>query len=803
MKKQKLIVAALCLAQFAFAQSKNITIELTESNKSPVIGATVKLADRIDTSKHTLFFTDTQGQLKTVLLTGHQYLLEASYTGMAPLIKGINVTTGSGTFRFVMQEDATALQTVTITGKKPLMRQEEDKTIVDPEPIAAASTSAFEVMEKIPGLFLDQDGNVYLTSATPATIYINGREQKMSAEDIASMLKSLPPNSIDKIELLRSPSAKYDASGSGGIVNIVLKKGVKIGRTGSVNAGLNQGRFGNQYAGISLNNSDGPRSSTLNLSVSNRKSYDQLLTNRQLSSDTLLTQDAYTRSPGQSIFASYSYGYDPDDRWSLNMDGRANYGLNHSTTTTQNLVSIPDNGLTVSQNLNDTGNEGNNFSFNQGFSAKCKLDTSGSELSTDLSYNLQLNENDQVFSLFSIIPVSANTLGGLGDISNRRHYFSGQVDFKYKFPHKITLEAGVKTSIQRFRNEAAYRIVLNGAENPDPFRTNTFHFNEDVHSAYLQGSKTMGHFILKAGARLENTNMYGRQLVPSDTSFRIRRSDLFPYVFLSRKVMSIAGYELRGFLVYRKSISRPAYSYLNPFPKFLDQYLYEAGNPGLRPQFTENYEANISFNDMPIVAIGKNYTQDIFTNVIYQDPELPGVAYRTYDNLGKNEETYFRVVGALPPGGTYFFVAGAQYNYNNYNGLYENKPLAFSRGSWNFFTYHQLKIGGPSMFTLHGFIKVNGQLQFYELSNFGGLGISINRQFLNKKLIVTLNANDLFFTNRNEFTLDQGNIMASGERSSDTRRFGVNVRYNFGFKKREEKSDPFSPEGMDRSDHKP
>jgi hypothetical protein len=274
---------------------------------------------------------------------------------------------------------------------------------------------------------------------------------------------------------------------------------------------------------------------------------------------------------------------------------------------------------------------------------------------------------------------------------------------------------------------------------------------------------------------------------------------LFPYVFLSRSLFAIAGYDLRGYLVYRKSIARPSYSYLNPFPRFLDQYLYESGNPALRPQFTENYEFNISFDDMPIFAIGKNYTKDIFTNVIYEDETLPGVAYRTYDNLGKNEETYFKVVGALPPGGTYFFVAGAQYNHNKYTGLYQNEPLTFTRGSWSFFTYHQLKLGDRSMLTLNGFLRVNGQLQFYELSNFGGLSMSINRQFLNKKLVVTLSANDILYTNRNQFTIDQGSIAASGERYGDTRRFGVNIRYSFGFKKREEGGSPFNLDGYDKS----
>jgi iron complex outermembrane recepter protein len=796
---QKLLLAALFFAQLTQAQTVSIKIELLENNKTPIAGATLKLMERLDTSKLQFAISGVDGSAKFQAQVDQQYLLEATYTGMAPLKKGLLVRKSTSVYQFFMAEDATALAAVTIKATKPLMRQEDDMTIVDPGPIAETSTSAYEILEKTPGLFLDQDGNVYLSSTTPATIYINGREQKMSREDIASMLKNLPPNSIERLEIMRTPSAKYDASGGGGIVNVVLKKGVKIGRTGSLSGGMNQGRFGNQFVGLSLNNSDGGRSSYVNLNYSNRNSYDQLLTTRQLSTDTSLVQDAYTTSPGQSLFAGFGLGFELKPMWTLDVDGRGSLNFNNSATNTQNQILDLNNAFVINDNLNDLHNDGHSFFYDQGISTKYKLDTLGSELTADASYAYNQSFNRQDFDLVSIIPVSQTTLGGLGDIESARHSFSAQVDFKYKFPYKITLETGAKTALQSFDNQTAYKTIVNGAENPDPFRTNAFRYKEAIHAGYLQGSKTFGQFILKAGVRLEGTNMFGQQRVPSDTSFSIQRADLFPYVFLSRRLFSIASYELRGYLVYRKSISRPAYSYLNPFPRFLDQYLYESGNPGLRPQFTENYEANISFEERPIFAIGRNYTQDIFTNVVYQDPNLPGVAYRTYDNLGKNEETYFKIVGALPPGGKYFFVAGAQYNYNKYNGLYQNEPYTFERGSWSFFTYHQLKLGKRSQATLNGFYRLKGQLQFYELSDFGSVNLSINREFLKRKLVVTLSMRDVFFTNNNNFKLDQGSITAFGERFSDTRRFGVNVRYSFGLKKREENGGGFDLNSFDKS----
>jgi iron complex outermembrane recepter protein len=793
---KRLLCACLCLlvSQAARAQTRDIRIKVLEQNQSPVIGATLRLIDRVDTSKIQYNATDTAGVAKFKVQTSGQYRLEAAAMGFKALSKGIRASEKQTVFSFTLEPETKSLSGVTVVARKPLLRQEEDKTIVDPEPIAATSTNAYEILEKTPGLFLDQDGNVYLNSATPANIYINGREQRMSAADIANILKNLPPNSIERLEILRTPSAKYDASGSGGVVNVVLKKGIKIGRTGSVTAGLNQGRFGNQFAGFTLNNSDGGRISNFNLSYSHRNGYDQLATTRQLAEDQSLRQDAYTRQPADGVFSGFSFGFEPRKKWELNFDGRGSYNRTRPQSTNESVIGRLSSGDVLTDNLNTLRNTGNTLFLSQGVQTKYKIDSLGSELTSDVSYNFLNNDSRQVFDIDFIVPESAKTVGGDGDIDNSRHFFAAQVDLKYKFPHKITVETGLKTALQRFNSATDYFAEIDGVRSVDPFRTNTFRYSDQIHAGYVQASKTISAYILKAGVRLENTNMDGRQSVPSDTAFRINRTDLFPYVFLSRKIVKIAGYELRGYLIHRRSITRPAYEQLNPFPRFLDQYLYEAGNPSLRPQFTRNYEFNVSAGDYPVLSIGRNDIRDIFTNVIYQDPRVTSVAYRTYDNLGKNRETYFRAVGALPPGGKYFFVLGAQYNHNEYEGLYENKPITFSRGSWTFFTYHQLRIDKRSTLSLNGFMRLKGQLQFYELSNFGNLSLNINRLFFDRKLTVTLNVNDVFFTNRNNFNISQGNITAFGKRQNDTRRVGLNVRYNFGLKKREERNNPFNIE---------
>ena len=165
------------------------------------------------------------------------------------------------------------------------------------------------------------------------------------------------------------------------------------------------------------------------------------------------------------------------------------------------------------------------------------------------------------------------------------------------------------------------------------------------------------------------------------------------------------------------------------------------------------------------------------------------MSYRTYDNLGKSRETYFRIIGVIPPGKKFFAVIGAQYNRNDYNGFYEGKPISFNKGTWTFFTFQSLKLDSLSTMTLNGFWRLSGQQQFYELSDFGALNASINRQFLKKKLIITASYNDFLFTNKNNFTLRQGSQNAIGFRENDTRRWGLSLRYNFGFKPKENKMD--------------
>ncbi|MCC7402203.1 MAG: TonB-dependent receptor [Chitinophagaceae bacterium] len=777
--------ATVSLHQLLPAQEIPVTIKITNTKNEAVSFATINISNRTDTTQHWNKVADSSGKADFKLNKGSHYHVRVSSVNYRFFEKQISITGNQRVFIFTLEPLPKILSAVTITSSKPMMRQEDDKTVVDPENLVAMSTSGYEVLEKTPGLFIDQDGNVYISSMTPATVYINGRDMKMSADDMATLLKNLPPNAISKIEILRTPSAKYDATSSGGIVNVVLKRGIKIGKTGSINAGMQQGAYGNQFIGFNLNNNDGKKNSYINLNYSNRNSYQNMVTDRLFAIDSLLSQDARTKYPAHSYYAGYGTGDSLGKNWDVSLSGNISYNDFNNTTNNESAIRKISTSQLLADNLNLVNNNGNSLAVNNGIDAKMKIDTAGSEWDNSVFYSYTRNTTDQVFSTNYFFPAIPAT-GGDGSGKTSRNYFYITSDLKLKTKKRFTLETGVKSSVHRFENKTNYFIGTGGIRIKDLSRTNTFHYTENINAAYLQGSQTFGKdIVLKAGARLENTNMVGKQLIPFDTSFAIHRTDLFPYVYLSKKIMEIAGYDLRAYLVYRRTISRPSYDYLNPFPRYVDQYMYETGNPSLRPQFTKNYEANISINERPIAAIGVNDTKDIFTNVTYQSDTSKTVAYRTYDNLGSNKEFYLRALAAIPPGKRYFFVIVAQYNHNFYQGQYENQPLSYKKGSWTFFTYQSLKLDKRSQLSLHGFMRLKGQQQFYELGTFGSLNASVNRKFLKDKLTVTLSMVDIFFTNKNDFTIHQGSINAYGSRQTDSRRAGINIRYNFGISKKE------------------
>ena len=787
----RILLLIVCIAIFNNGFGQNIIVAVKDTANNGLIGAQVKLTKLPDSSK-VYSVTDKSGIAVFKNILNGSYTIKISYIGFQTLKDKIYITALNRSFEYKLKDNTTHLGEAVVTAKRPLIRQEDDKMIIDPVPLVSTSTNALEVLEKTPGIYVDQDGGIFITSASPAAIYINGNEQKMSADDIATLLKSLPPSCIEKIEVMRTPSTKYDASTSGGIINIILKKGVKLGRSGSVTAGMNQGKYGNRFAGFNINNSGSKSTSYLNINYNHNGLLDQINTERMLAPDTSIHQSSQSKQQSDQGYLGYGISYDIAKKSTLSYDGRLTMSDPASTAQNNNRIENAEDLLLANGN-NNIDNNSKILNLQQDIGFIQKLDTSGSDLNSKFSYSINSNNTSQDYSTDYDFPVNIFSQGN-GDNKQIRQYFLLQSDLTYIFPKKAKMECGIQSSYQNYSSKADYYIVQNDSSLVDNARTNSFNYIENINAAYLQASKTFGKlFTLKLGGRAEQTYMKGHQTVPIDTSFLINRIDFFPYVYLSRRIIKIFGIELTGYLIYRKTITRPSYQNLNPYIKYIDEFLYEKGNPTLKPQFTNNYEANISYDDMPVFAIGQNYTTDVFSSVVYNDKSHGSIAVRTYDNLGKDKETYFRTMAGIPPGGKYFFAIGAQYNLNEFNGIYENEPLNVRKGSWRLFTFHSLNLFKQTKLTVYGFMMINGFQNFYDLENFGSLNFGLTQTLFKKKLSITLSGRDVLRTMLTKFSINEGNINSTGNRYSDNQRFGINLRYNFGMKKKDEHKG-FAPE---------
>ncbi len=775
----------MMLCQICTAQNITARINIFNEKNDAVANATASILRIIDST--VLLSKIANKEIAFSLENNTAYILRITAVNTKTFYQKLKTGSRDTTLTVIIQTATKQLDGVVVNSRTPLLKQDDDKTIVDAEQLASSSTNAYEVLEKTPGAIVDQDGNVYLNSGTPATIYINGREIKLSAVDLAQLLKNLPASSVSKIEILRNPSAKYDAASTGGIVNIILKKGVKLGVNGSVDASHFQGVYGSEAIGFNVNNSKEKLNTYLSYNFSKKISFDNISSNRYTNGGALFKQFAFTKLNNTNNYIGAGVSYDVNKKLNIGYDARISATQNNSDVDNNINISSLRTGNKIGQNISIIKNQGPSLYLGNGIAAKYKLDTLGSEWSNTLDYTYFRSNSDQNYSNLNILPAK-NTLLGDGNVLNDKNIIAYKSDVVLKTKQKITVEIGTKITYSVSKNNSAYFSDTSTGKYVDRLQTNKFRYTENISATYLQISKSFGGLTVKPGIRLEYTDIKGQQIIPADTTFGIKRTDLFPYVFLRHKIAKLFGFNLVGNAIYRKSITRPYYESLNPYPRYADQYTYDIGNPRLQPQFTTNYELNINADEFPVFSIGLNDIKNIFTTLTYSRGDT---LFRTYDNLGTNKEIYMRAIVGIPPGKKYFFYAGTQMNIMNYKGQYDGVPFTFKKSSFLFFLFQNYRPSPTLTLSLNAFMRVNSVVNFFELKPYGGVTLSGNKSILNKKMNIILTANDIFRTITNRFVINQPNFVADGYRYADTRRIGIALKYNFGLKPRREKRQGF------------
>jgi hypothetical protein len=787
--KQILLPALLWAGfqSFALAQTIFIAGEIKDAAGSPVEAATVNLLRAADSSLLKIELSDAAGHFEFSDLQPNRFLLAVTALGHEKWIGNPFTANESGPRvdlpTIVLAAHSIELAAATVTAKKPFIERRNDRTILNVEnSILATGSSALDILERAPGVVVSQNDAISLRGRSGVIVMIDGKPNPMSGADLANFLRTLPSNSIDRIELITNPSAKYDAAGNAGIIDIRLKKDKNLGTNGSFSSNYGQGVYPKAGVGLMLNHRTKRINTFGSYNYNYRKGMNDLRLYRSFFEDGqragAYNQRNYLTIPFNTHSARAGADFFPNKKTVIGVV--ASGTINHFNPRAQNTSAV-EGADHVVESYFGTSNQSKDRWFSGAANANFKhsFDEKGHELTADLDFAQFGNETEQLFT---------TVYTGLNDEKLRPDYLlfghlqgnlkirSLKADYVLPLPGKAKLEAGLKTSIVDADNELQFfDRSIPGTSVYDSTISNHFIYQENINAAYLNYNQEWAKFSLQAGLRAENTNAKGTQLV-NGQNFDRHYTNLFPSVFMSYKFSET--YEAG--LNFSRRLDRPSYQQLNPFKKFLDPSTFSAGNPYLNPQFTWAAEWTQTFWQKLNLALAVSRTTDNITQVIAPVGGADRVTIQTDSNL------------------TTVDYASATLNYNfeitkwwstinnfnawigQYSGNLANTALSDGNLVAHFFTTHNFKLDQDWSAELSFNYKTREIYGFMDLNPMWGLGAGIQKSMFNRRGTLKLAVTDIFWQNLPSAIIRFNDYVETFEVFRETRVATLSFNYRFG-----------------------
>jgi len=769
-----------------------ITGRVGDENKKPLESVTVTLLKAGDSSTVRATVSDPSGRFAFTGIPAGKYRTTASRVGMrtvwSPLLEITAIHPSIDLQTIVLQTISHNLQEVSVIGKKPFIEQKTDRMVinVDASPSNAGST-ALDVLEKSPGVTLDKDDNISLKGKQGVTIMIDDKPTYMSADQLTNYLKSLPAATIDQIEIMTNPSAKYDAAGNSGIINIKTKKNKLKGFNGSVTLTHTQGIYPKPSGSLNLNYRTGKFNFFLHGSYSHWEGFQTLDIGRTYLDpgpakvvNSIFSQVTQMRFTNPEMNLKLGMDYYPDNKTTLGfvLSGFQNKETDRNNSTIflkdpqYNIDSIV---YSPSMQKNSWKNGAINVNFHR------QLDSSGSELSADLDYVRYSSGNDQYFDNKTYNPDwtlrDENIL--TGNLPSTINIYTFKSDYTRPFTKTSKLEAGLKSSYVNTDNMANYYNLINGVSEVDTTKTNHFLYRENINAAYVNLNQQYGKWGVQAGLRLENTNYSGHQLgndvsvIKNDSSFTRSYFSLFPTLYLSYQ----ANAKNQFVLNYGRRIDRPAYQDLNPFLFFLDQYTYQAGNPYLQPQFSDNIELSHTYDGFLTTTLNYSYTKNFFSETFEQSGHATIVRN---GNIGKRQNAGMAVSVQRPLAKWWTAIFYANVNYNQFNGVLYGESININATTLSLNLNNQFSFPKGWSGELSGFYRTKGVEGQTVIDPLGQGTVAISKKLLKDKASLKLAVRDFLYTNKVRGYINFQETEATFRNIRDSRQLSITFSYRFG-----------------------
>ncbi|GAB3249328.1 outer membrane beta-barrel family protein [Larkinella harenae] len=691
----------------------------------------------------------------------------------------------------VIQQAVRTLDNVTVKAQKPFIEQQIDKTVLNVEnSIVASGGTALEVLEKAPGVVVDlQSERISLKGRENVLVMIDGKPTYLSTAEVLDLLRNTPSNTVETVELMTNPSARYDAAGTAGIINIRLKRNKsRQPLNGQLSVGAGYGRYAKYNTALTLNARPGKWSFFGNYAFDQRNYWAFATIDRRLNTGgqaTLIHQENYRPIQNTShtfrLGADYAFSKRTALGWQLNglkVNGKSQGGTNGEIYQSEKLTALQQ---TENDHRRTISRLSTNVNFRHQFDST-RRGGKGRELLVDVDYSDASFHPVERFETRYLTPQQTETgprsFQRLNTVS-KAVIRAAKADYVHPLDGRTTLDVGWKSSFVTLNNDLRAEIKQSeqGQSIPwqlDSSRTNQFEYRETIHAGYLTGRRTWTNWTLQVGLRLEQTQTDAQSLTTRNT---VSRSYLnwFPSLTLTRKLGN--NHQLQ--YAFSRRIDRPNYQYLNPFIRVFDPYAYQQGNPYLNPQYTTVFEVGYSYKDETTVSLSYNRTQDVIVDINEQNDQT-GVTRITFINLSKQHNLSLNLSAPLRLTRWWSSRNSASIFYNAYHAEIGGTPLNYSQLSANLSSSHSLVL--PHGFTAELIAAYSSPYVYSQnrMRAFGQLNVGIQKSLWQKKAVLRLNWNDLFQTQRFYGTVQFQNMDFRFATYTETRVARLTFTYNFG-----------------------
>ncbi|CAL1517349.1 outer membrane beta-barrel family protein [Chitinophaga sp. MM2321] len=790
-----LTIGVLGAAFTSQAQSgPKVAGQITQAGAKPVEFATVTLLKAKDSSLVKGAIADISGKYEFENVKQGKYLVAAAAVGMTKAYsKTFDINTTSLRMPAISLETAAKnLKGVEVTAQKPFIEQRADKMIVNVEnSITGAGGTAMEVLEKSPTINVDKDGNISMKGKGGVVIMIDGKPTNMTSQDVAELLKSMPSSNLEQIELIANPSAKYDAAGNAGIINLKLKKNRNYGTNGNVTLGGAYGVWPRYNAGLNLNHRNEKFNIYGSYNYSHREQQQDLGLYRSLTDKGVFrVYDQTNTMRQQSNYQAGKIGADYFVAKGHTIGVMVDLAARDRTIPSYATTRIG-NGNTVDSILYTNTNDGAKWkrgAYNLNY--RGVLDSTGKELNVDLDYARNTDRQHSEILALSRDGAGKNILGSDTSRNNQPSNIeikTAKIDYTHPLKNQAKLEAGVKVSFVTTDNNARFDSLRSGAWIMDENRSNHFIYKENINAAYINYNKQFDKWGVQLGLRGEQTHISGHSESMKDQQMTAANNDSTYFnLFPSAAVTYNLNKNNTLGLTYSRRIQRPSYEDLNPFEFYLDRYTKEAGNPNLKPQYSNNFEVTHTFKQFLITSLGYSHTKNMMTRILEADVDHATgdttVLKYKFLNVAKADNFNLNVSMPLPITKWWTSFTTVSLSYNMYETVVNNNPVKL--GATGFFGRTQ------QTFTLTkdlsaeaSFFYVSPQVAnegLFKMKSMYSLDLGLQQKVLKGKGTLKLNVTDILKTQYFRGSFDNAGRNTAVYSKWDAQQVRLTFTYRFG-----------------------